>query len=411
MKTTLFGRLSNRAGLLVVLVVSLVSTVQLQAQQSTSIVDLAKNMKESLVKTLNGLSSNWDQAGYSLSVRSAALTKSMAEGSSEPSSFAIFSFKGNVESVTDKEANEELKTMATLLRKAIDELNEVSEQKKDDGKLKQLKPLLKYLGFSVSNMPVNVNKLDVSCSKVAKLTMAESYLNGLVGEAVTQATEEMAQSSNSALSKHNAYKYLAASVLSIPSIWTILEPEFSRLAKVGGAITDNLTFAKLYMERIPYFADDSRIWKEAPRFYRSQLKESKSLPKIGDITRVEVTDKETRVTTTIRVSSHEVWFRLDENSVLVDNETKERYPIKGMADGLPVGKTFVVVGCEGLTMENTLIFPPVKKSLKSFYIEEVIPYQTSEKARLDYRRKHNIMSDGDGASINKTVYQLDDFLK
>lgn len=233
MKTTSIGRRSNRASLLVVLLVSLVSTVQLQAQQSTSIVDLAKDMKESLVKTLNSLPTNWDQKSYSLSVRSAALTKSMAEGSSEPSSFAIFSFKGNVESVTDKEANEELKTMATLLRKAIDELNEVSEQKKDEGTLKQLKPLLKYLGFSVSNMPVNVNKLDVSCSKVAKLTMAESYLNGLVGEAVTQAAEEMAQSSNSALSKHNAYKYLSASVLNIPSIWTILEPEFSRLAKVG----------------------------------------------------------------------------------------------------------------------------------------------------------------------------------
>lgn len=416
MKKTSIGWRSNRASLLVVVLVLLFSTVQLHGQfipVSTIEISTARSMDESILQAMEYLDTDWDRSSYNMIVPSSTLLKMNAARESAPSIFAVYSFKGNVEAPSgSKQADDQLKTMALLLKKATDELAEISKQNSYKGQLKQLKPLLEFLGFSVSNMPIPVQKLDVSRLKLTKLRTAELVQSGLVAEALTNAAEKVALSSKSAQKKHLAFKYLAASVLTIPAVWAYLEPEFSRLAREGGATTDNLYFAKLYMDRVPFFEDDSRIWKEAPRFYLSQLKVSNPANKTrnGKPANVELTDTETKVTVSYTISAHETWYRFDENSVLVDSDTKERYPIKRIEGGIPLGKTIVLVGCGGSTIDFTFVFPRVKESMKSFFINEVDPAPSSEAGRKAYYKAHNIMSDG-SSSLSSMEYTLSDYVK
>lgn len=209
-----------------------------------------------------------------------------------------------------------------------------------------------------------------------------------------------------------AYKYLAASVLQIPALWAYLETDFTRLVREGGSTTDTILFAKLHMNRAPYFKEDSRIWKQAPRFWPSQLTVLESAGNVpyGHVSNVELSDTETKVTVRYTLGGHELWFRFDDTQILVDNDTKEVYSLKRIENQIPMGKTFVVVGCENRAVEFTLVFSPIRKSLKAFVLDDSQSNPNEFSAKKRYFKKHNIMSDsGDATDI--VVYQLSDFVK
>jgi hypothetical protein len=86
------------------------------------------------------------------------------------------------------------------------------------------------------------------------------------------------------------------------------------------------------------------------------------------------------------------------------------YKIKGLENGLPLGKTIVIVGCGGKAVEFTYVFPPIKKTLKQFVIDENIKIPTTEPEKIAYFEKNDIMSDsGDEGPI--VIYKLSDYVK
>jgi len=190
-----------------------------------------------------------------------------------------------------------------------------------------------------------------------------------------------------------------------------VNPGFTRLSRKGGATTDMLLFNRLTLSRVANMKNDSRIWRKAPRYVPSQLNAydaSTQQRKSGMA--IEFNDAETRVTYRVPIGLHESWLYFDKTSILVDFDTKEQYQVKRIINGYPLGKTFVLVGCEGKTVEFTLIYPPVKKSMKSFTMENrtVVPVNYRDKKR--FMLKYSIMSDG-GSSYSNHVFKVSDYEK
>jgi len=411
MKIQLNQSCFNRTTFFIVLLVSFFSTTQLQAQEKTAV----ESMKTTYQQTINRLDASWDEASYNMPVMSTAYKQARLSSSSGVSnSLGIYSFKGNVKDVPNQRiADQRLKTLALLLRKATDEMTAVYTQQTFNGELKQLKPLLKFLGFTVSNKPLSLRTLDVHRSMLQTMKPNDFEQSTFRAEALTQVAEKLANTAWMASNKHLTYKYLIASLLTIPVFWTYLEPEFSRLVLGGGASTENIVFVKLHMNREPYILQDSRIWNKAPRFEASQLQVmeagSFAINESRHVTKVELSDTETKVTLRYVVGGREMWYRFDNTFALVDNQTKELYPVKRMENQLPLGKTFIVVGCEGKAVEFTFVFPPLKKTLKQFVLDDNLSAPTSDKAKMRFFKKHNIMSDGSGRSAI-VVYNLSEFV-
>jgi antitoxin component YwqK of YwqJK toxin-antitoxin module len=393
---------------LTVSVVLIFSITPLQAQPSTAV----EQIKTAIQQNIDHLDAGWDEASYIMPINSSAYLKARTSSNKISNSLGIYSFKGNVKDAPSQRlADQRLKTLALLLRKATDEITDMYEQGTYEGELKQLKPLLKFIGFTVSNKPLSLSKLDVRHSKVQSLTPRMLEHSTFRAEALTQEAEMLASSQWMAMNKHLAYKFLTAYILTVPMFWAYLEPEFFRLVSEGGASTDIIVYVKLHMNREPFILQDSRIWNKAPRFQASQLQlvEADAGSQTRHIKNVELSDTETRVTLRYNVGGREMWYRFDNTLALVDNETKELYPIRRIENSIPLGKTFIVVGCEGKAVEFTFVFPPLKKTLKQFVLDDNLSAPTSEKAKMRYFKKHNIMSDGSGRSP-VVIYNLSEFV-
>lgn len=407
MKTT-----SNRIWLKKVpfLALFLISTINMFGQDNQSV----ERLRASYQQTIDRLDASWDERSYNMYVPSSVYNQATRTSKqSVPYALGVYSFKGNVlESPNQKTIDKRLKTLAALLRKTTDEFADVSKQNNFEGSLSHLKPLLMFLAYTVSDRPVPIKTLNPTRSTLKKLNAVEWSIGAMQAEALTQIAEKLALTPWTMQNKHLAYKYLAASVLNIPALWTYLEPDFTRMVREGGSTTDTIIFAKLHMDRAPFFKEDSRIWKQAPRFWPSQLTTLESAGDVpyGHVSKVELSDTETKVTMRYTLGGHELWFRIDASTVLIDHETKDVYHVRRVENRIPLGKTFVVVGCEDKAIEYTLVFPPLQKSLKAFVLDDYRPAPTSESAKKRFYRKYNIMSDGGGSS-DFIVYKLSDFVK
>lgn len=408
MKTKRIRANAKGASFFIVIVVVFFSTANLQAQPSTAV----ERIKTTIQQNIDRLDAGWDEALYNMPVYSSAYLNARASSNTVSNSLGIYSFTGNVKDAPSQRiADQRLKTLALLLRKATDEITDMYEHGTYEGELKQLKHLLKFIGFTVSNKPLSIRKLEERRSKVQALLPRTFEQSTFKAEALTQVAEELASSQWMAMNKHLAYKYLTASILTIPTFWTYLEPEFYRLVHEGGASTDIIVYVKLHMNREPFILQDSRIWNKAPRFHAAQLQlvDADAGSQTRHVKKVELSEKETRVTVRYNVGGREMWYRFDNTLALVDNETKERYPVLRMENNIPLGKTFIVVGCEGKGVEFTFVLPPLKKTLKQFVLDDNLSVPTSEKAKMRYFKKHNIMSDGSGRSP-VVIYNLSEFV-
>lgn len=356
-----------------------------------------------LEETIALLDARWD-AGGGLSITSNALIKARMNKSSNrsPYTWSIYSFRNNeLESIEPDEINEDLKSFSVLLRKAYEEYVGRSKGKK-------LNTLGKWIGFmemSVSTLPLNVGKLDLSRSKVEMLSESEKVQT----ECLLAIADKIANSPWQTKQKLLAFKYLSCKAISLPWVWNYVNPGFTRLSRKGGATTDLLQFNRLSLSRVPFMKSDSKIWRKAPRYFQNQLNtfEASTQKKFSGMS-IEFNDVETRVTYRIPMGLHESWLYFDKTSILVDFDTKKQYQVNRIVNGYPLGKTFVIVGCIGRVVEFTLIYPPVKKSMKSFTMENrsVVPVNYRDKKR--YMLKHSIMSDG-GNSYSNQVFKVSDY--
>ncbi len=79
---------------------------------------------------------------------------------------------------------------------------------------------------------------------------------------------------------------------------------------------------------------------------------------------IECSDKETRVTMAWTIYWDENWAFYDKGTCLIDRKTGDRYIIRDVNGDIEVGRMAIVRGIPGAVVENTLIFPPLKKGVK-----------------------------------------------
>jgi len=376
-------------------------STSVSAQGSDSDLKQCKQLEE----TVALLDSRWD-AGGGFSITSNALLQAKLNNSSEQSRYtwSLYSFRNNeLETIKSPTIDKELKLFSVLLRQAYDEYVGCGKGKR----LKKLGNWIRFMEWSVSTLPLKVGTLDLSRSKVKILSESEKAQT----ECLLAIADKIAYSPSQEKQKLLAFKYLSCKAVSLPWIWNYVNPGFTRLSRKGGATTDMLLFNRLTLSRVANMKNDSRIWRKAPRYVPSQLNAydaSTQQRKSGMA--IEFNDAETRVTYRVPIGLHESWLYFDKTSILVDFDTKEQYQVKRIINGYPLGKTFVLVGCEGKTVEFTLIYPPVKKSMKSFMMENrtVVPVNYRDKKR--FMLKYSIMSDG-GSSYSNHVFKVSDYEK
>jgi hypothetical protein len=116
---------------------------------------------------------------------------------------------------------------------------------------------------------------------------------------------------------------------------------------------------------------DERILREA--YYTKPDQLVQCMPGLGiKVLQIEKCRDETRVTLSVRIKGDLQWLRFDSGFCIIDKESKDRYFIRRLDRNLPLDKTIIVSGMSGQTVGITLVFPPLKRSVKEVDIEEFI---------------------------------------
>lgn len=363
----------------------------------------SKVLVDSLTQVLSALNNAWDYAGSN-----AIVSKSLQEdiqkikrgdGSSLSVIYCqpVVDYRLNTTSkLTEEEINKELLAFSTLLSKPYEQFAAGMIRQNLVIPVSALKNWLDFMQYSVSDLPMISANMTYELN-ASMLTPAEIQESKDLTHALLHLLNVYANTPGDPYNKLLAFKYLGMYVLNLPWVWKTVEPEFIRLAKMGGASLDNLYYNRLYMARAPSIAKDSRIWRNAPRFGPKQLKtlSPSSSEKVG-MTKIELSDTATILTSRFAVGGYELWYYFDKSTCMVDTDTGDRYPIISMSNNLPLSKTFVVEGCQDRIVEYTMTFPPLKKTVKSFRMEQ------------DVTNPSEHMSDG-VLSKDANIYHVDDF--
>lgn len=80
--------------------------------------------------------------------------------------------------------------------------------------------------------------------------------------------------------------------------------------------------------------------------------------------------KETKITMIIPMASASTWFRIDSDFRLIDTATKDQYLVRRIENGIPFNQLLKLSDCKNTMIAITLIFPPLKKSVKEIDIFE-----------------------------------------
>lgn len=127
-------------------------------------------------------------------------------------------------------------------------------------------------------------------------------------------------------------------------------------------VGETLYAQKEYKTNEEYYADAYVIPIEKVRVA--------DIPNTDDKIRVayiETDKKETRVTILYPLYWHRQWLTMT-GFVIVDRETGDQYVQRGYGDGLPYDKLLMVNGYYGKCIYLTLVFPPLKKKVKTIDI-------------------------------------------
>lgn len=358
---------------------------------------------EALEETVTLLDNRWD-LNSTYNIQSLAYQQLIGSGNrnSKNYTWSTFSFKNNeLETISGSKIDADLQTFSKLLNEAL-----TAQTGGNASNIKPIRAFIAFLKIKVSDLPLNAGNI-----KPAKMGEKLSQTALQQTQDFISLAKKIADSKRTDKQKLIAFKYLTCKAISTPWIWNYLDSEFTRVSHQGGSVSDNLVFNRLSLQEVSSMKFTSKIWREAPRFFANQLTTiERPIPKDRPNPKIEFTPKETRVSYLIGAGLRESWVYFDKNSYLVDYDTKKRYKAKSIENGIPLGKTFVVVGCEDKILEITVVYPPVKSSLKSFTLENGSVVPVDPKARMRYLKKTNQMSGGSGV-YKSQVYHKNSFMK
>jgi hypothetical protein len=359
-----------------------------------------KRMVDSLSWVLTKLDQSWDLGGtYTLQSKSLvnALKKAKEGGEAPVYCMPEVSYRLNGEkSMTEVEINRELSTFSKMLSTAYNQLVKAENTQPSNFNVGALKDWLDFMQYRISDLPLASNNLSYSYD-LREMTPDERQRNKELTVSVVRLLNQYATTPGDPYKKLLAFKYLGMFTVGIPWVWKVVEPEFVRLSKMGGASLENLLYRRLRLLRAPYIEKDSRIWRNAPRFGPNQLNliDTKSDTKFG-LVKIELSAQETILTSRMSIGGYELWYYFDKSLCIVDDQTGDRYPIIRMSNQIPLSKTIVVEGCQQKVVEYTMTFPPLKESVKFFRIEQNVT------------NPDELMSDG-SISNDRKVYTISDF--
>ena len=121
---------------------------------------------------------------------------------------------------------------------------------------------------------------------------------------------------------------------------------------------------------------NEKILAEAYRVKKDQIRISsfpfESNAEAVRISSIEKNNNETKVTLAIRISRDGDWVRFDRGFTIIDKETRDRYLIRRLEREIPLDQTLILSNCANKMIEFTLIFPPLKRTVKVVDIIEIV---------------------------------------
>lgn len=90
----------------------------------------------------------------------------------------------------------------------------------------------------------------------------------------------------------------------------------------------------------------------------------KHSPKPTRLYAIEANRNETRMTFVVEIYWDSNWLFIDKGTCLIDPKTGDKYMVRDIEGGQEVGRMNVVRGLRGKFVEQTIIFPPLKRGVK-----------------------------------------------
>lgn len=110
---------------------------------------------------------------------------------------------------------------------------------------------------------------------------------------------------------------------------------------------------------------DDEIIKQAYTLKPEQIKEiSMRFTPYYDIYTIEKSETETKVTIVLGISAADTWFLINRAAKIIDPVSKDEYHIRSVEKGIPLDKIIMAPSSKGKMIAITLIFPPLKESVK-----------------------------------------------
>jgi hypothetical protein len=160
-------------------------------------------------------------------------------------------------------------------------------------------------------------------------------------------------------------------------------PTGKKLLLEANGINKELLTA-IYKTYIPDFQEkikkelqrlDSKIWREAYRVkpeqitvYEGKFSSNKKVVRIKNNQKTN----ETLVTYAVPIYENKFWIRFDKNTEIIDKDSNDHYKVVKLDKELVLNKTMIVSDQKNKMIEVTLVFPLLKKSVKSISIVEKV---------------------------------------
>lgn len=105
--------------------------------------------------------------------------------------------------------------------------------------------------------------------------------------------------------------------------------------------------------------------KQAYMLKPEQVKEiSMRFTPYYDIYTIEKSETETKVTLVLGISADDTWFMINRAAKIIDPVSKDEYHLRSVVKGIPLDKIIMAPSSKGKMIAITLIFPPLKESVK-----------------------------------------------
>lgn len=268
--------------------------------------------------------------------------------------------------------------------------------------------IISILFFSISNIS-NSQETNTDLIRLSNLINSDSLSNRIIAPLATQIIKNAEKQIQGAGAKEKLETYTAfikttAAAISksivineMPQIYNnyFTSDEINDLIKFYETPTGKKILLKtnqinkelmtaLYKTYIPDFQQkikkelqrlDSKIWREAylikPEqitLYQGAFSQNKKVVRIKNNHK----NNETYVTFAVPIYENKFWIRFDKNTEIIVQDSNDVYRALRLDKDLVLGKTMIVSDQKNKMIEVTMVFPLMKKSVKSIAIVEKV---------------------------------------